>query len=54
MDTKIIKEVNAIANRDCPTNDSSYNRGLRRIKEVGYELCWHEKEVMYYRMCIGL
>jgi len=54
MEAGIIKEINAIAHKDCVTNDTKYNRGLRRILSVGYENCWFEEDVMYYRMCIGL
>ena len=46
--------INSIAKKDRRTNDTEYNRGLKLIKEHGYDCVCNEPSVRYYCLCNGM
>ena len=48
------EKIEEVARNDNKTKDTTYNIGLRRIKQVGYNQCKAEIEVKYYCKCNNL
>lgn len=52
-DERILK-ISRVAGKDNKSNDSQYNRGLKAIKDFGYEHVMGDPDVKYWCMCNNL
>lgn len=44
-------KIDQFASKDTKSCDADYNKGLRRIRKIGYNECKGEREVKYYCLC---
>lgn len=49
----IYEVIDDIAKHDHMTQDVTYNKGLRKIRQVGYDMCSTDQDVKYYIFCNG-